>query len=143
MKEKKKIKSKLQNKNILLVLGIIYTMITILAVVSYTSRMNSISTTPVTFGSVLGAIWWQLLMIVLFVVTYVLYNKKILFGVLLEIIMGLAMLIYIVVSVVVVGPNLLAILIELIYPLILVFHGLTQLKTLNNKKKTKTRRSTI
>lgn len=143
MKEKKKIKSKLQNKNILLVLGIIYTMITILAVVSYTSRMNSISTTPVTFGSVLGAIWWQLLMIVLFVVTYILYNKKILFGVLLEIIMGLAMLIYIVVSVVVVGPNLLAILIELIYPLILVFHGLTQLKTLNNKKKTKTRRSTI
>jgi len=143
VKEKKKIKSKLQNKNILLVLGIIYTMITILAVVSYTSRMNSISTTPVTFGSVLGAIWWQLLMIVLFVVTYVLYNKKILFGVLLEIIMGLAMLIYIVVSVVVVGPNLLAILIELIYPLILVFHGLTQLKTLNNKKKTKTRRSTI
>lgn len=143
MKEKKKIKSKLQNKNILLVLGIVYTMITILAVMSYTSRMNSISTTPVTFGSVLGAIWWQLLMIVLFVVTYVLYNKKILFGVLLEIIMGLAMLIYIVVSVVVVGPNLLAILIELIYPLILVFHGLTQLKTLNNKKKTKTRRSTI
>ena len=45
-------KTKFEEKNVLLILGIIYALITILAVVSYVSKMNNISTTPVTVGSV-------------------------------------------------------------------------------------------
>ena len=130
-------KHKFENKNILLVLGIIYTLISILAITSYISKMNTISTTPVTFGSVLGATWWQLLMIILFVVTYVLYNKKMFLGVLLEIMMGLAMLVYIVISVVSMGINILALVIELIYPLVLILHGITALKKTNRKNSVK------
>lgn len=132
-------KTKLKEKNILLVLGVIYTLVTILAVISYVSDMNNISTTPVTFSSVLSAIWWQLLMIALFIVTYFVYNKNRILGSLLEIIMGMSMLVFIVVSVVTMGANLLAILIELIYPLILIIHGL--LVFVHVKKKSKKKRA--
>ena len=131
MKERNKKKTQLKDKNFLLVLGIIYTLITILAVISYVSKMNSISTTVVTFSTVLGAIWWQLLMIILFAVAFVLYNSKKVLGILLEIIMGMAMLVYIVITVATMGINFLALFIELIYPLILVIHGLIQLKKVN------------
>ena len=134
-----KAKTKLKEKNILLVLGVIYTLVTILAVISYVSDMNNISTTPVTLSSVLGAIWWQILMIVLFVVTYFVYNKNRILGSLLEMVMGMAMLVFIVVSVATMGVNILAILIELIYPLILTLHGL--LVFVHVKKKGKKKRA--
>ena len=132
---------KVQSKNVILILGIIYTLITVLAVVSYISKTNSMSTTPVTIGNVMGAVAWQLIMIFLFVVTYLLYTKKTIVGVLLEIVMGMAMLVYIVISVATMGIDLLALIIELIYPLILVFHGLIQFKKINKKQRTK--KSTI
>lgn len=116
------------SKNILLVLGLIYFLITILALVSYVSKMNSISTTDVTFMSVLSSIWWQILMIILFAVTYVMYNKKEFMGALLELVMGLSMLANIVVSVILMGANISAILIELIYPFVLVCHSLLVIK---------------
>lgn len=124
---KKEKGNKLKSKYVLL-LGIIYTLISILAVISYVSKMNSISTTPVTLMSVLGAVWWQILMIILFAITYVLYNKKTILGTLLEVIMGLAMFVYIIISVATMGINILALVIELIYPLVLVFHGLLEFK---------------
>lgn len=128
-----KSKSKLMPKSILLILGLIYTLMTILATISYTSSMNNISSTPVTFSSVLGAIWWQILMIVLFALAYVLYDKKNKLGPLVEIIMGIAMLVYIVISIATMGAKFYAILIELVYPLILVFHGLNVFKKQNKK----------
>lgn len=127
-KEKNKEKRVNSSKNILLILGVIYFLITILAVVSYVSKMNSISTTEVTFMSVLSSIWWQILMIILFVVTYVIYNKNEFLGVLLELVIGLSMLANILVSVILMGANLIAILIELIYPFILVSHSLLVIK---------------
>ena len=130
-------KTKFEEKNVLLILGIIYALITILAVVSYVSKMNNISTTPVTVGSVFAAVWWQLLMIVLFAATYILYTKRTNLGILLEIIMGISMLIYILISVWSMGFNFFALIIELIYPLILVNHGLIQLKKTNKKVKEK------
>lgn len=139
MKEKKK--AKLQSKSVLLILGVIYTLISILAVITYVSKMNTVSTTPVTIGSVLGAVWWQILMIILFAVTYIVYNKKDILGILLEIVMGMAMLVYIVISVATMGIDVFAIIVELIYPLILVTHGLICLKKLN--KKTRRKKSTI
>ena len=134
---KKNIKQTKNNKkaNIILILGVVYTLITILAIISYVSDMNTISTTNIGFMGVIKAIWWQLLMIALFAITYMLYNKKELLGVLLEIIMGLSMLVYIVISVAMMGANLLAILIELIYPLLLIGHGLLVLINLNKTKK--------
>ena len=140
-KSNKKNKRRLYSRNILLILGIIYTLITILALVSYVSKINSMSTTPITIGSVIEDISWQLIMIALFAITYIVYAKKPVLGVLLEIIMGMAMLVYIVISVAIMGINFLALLIELIYPLILISHGLIEFKKLNKKKKTK--RSTI
>lgn len=139
MKQKKinKKKTKLKNKSIILILGIVYTLITILAVISYVSKMNTISTTPVTIGSVIGSIWWQLLMIVLFAVTYVLYTKKTVLGILTEIIMGIAMLVYIVITVATMGINFLALVIELIYPLILIIHGLMELNKSKKQSKIK------
>lgn len=127
-KEKNKEKRVKSSKNILLILGVIYFLITILAVVSYVSKMNSISTTEVTFMSVLSSIWWQILMIILFAVTYVIYNKNEFLGVLLELVIGLSMLANILVSVILMGANLIAILIELIYPFILVSHSLLVIK---------------
>ncbi len=140
-KSNTKNKRRLYSRNILLILGIIYTLITILALVSYVSKINSMSTTPITIGSVIEDISWQLIMIALFAITYIVYAKKPVLGVLLEIIMGMAMLVYIVISVAIMGINFLALLIELIYPLILISHGLIEFKKLNKKKKTK--RSTI
>lgn len=140
-KSNTKNKRRLYSRNILLILGIIYTLITILALVSYVSKINSMSTTAITIGSVIEDISWQLIMIVLFAITYIVYAKKPVLGVLLEIIMGMAMLVYIVISVAIMGINFLALLIELIYPLILISHGLVEFKKLNKKKKTK--RSTI
>ena len=144
-KTESKDKNKLKAQNIILVLGVIYTLITILAVVSYVSKMNSISTTAVTLSTVVGAVWWQVLMIVLFGTCYILYKKKVLFGILLEIIMAMSMLVYIVISVATMGIDLLALLVELIYPLILACHGLLGLKSLNSKtrKKRKIIKSTI
>lgn len=127
-KEKNKEKRVNSSKNILLILGVIYFLITILAVLSYVSKMNSISTTEVTFMSVLSSIWWQILMIILFAVTYVIYNKNEFLGVLLELVIGLSMLANILVSVILMGANLIAILIELIYPFILVSHSLLVIK---------------
>jgi len=137
----KKNKSKLKSRNILLILGLAYTLITILAVISYVSKTNSMSTTAVTFGNVLSAVWWQILMIVLFAIAYVLYSKKPIFGMLLEMMIGIAMLVYIVISVAMMGIDFLALVIELVYPLILVLHGLTEFKKLSKKKNTK--KSTI
>lgn len=136
-KEKSKKTNNLKSKNILLILGIVYTLISILAVISYVSRMNTISSTPVTVASVFGAAWWQLLMIVLFAVTYILYTKKPVLGTLLEIIMGIAMLVYIIISVAMMGIDIFALIIELIYPLVLTFHGLMEFKKISKKSKTK------
>ena len=119
---------KLQPKNIVLILGTIYTMMTILAVISYVSSMEKISSTPVTFGSVIGAVLWQLVMIVLFVVDYFAYSKKKVLGSVIEVIMGIAMLVYMIISIALIGANLFAIIVELIYPLILVLHGLNTFK---------------
>ena len=127
-------KVKLKGNKVLLILGLIYTLISILAISSYISRINSISNTPVTFLSVIGDVWWQLLMIALFVVTYFLYSKKPVLGALLEMVMGMAMLVYIIISIAMMGPDLFAIIIELIYPLVLVFHGLKEFKKINKKK---------
>lgn len=121
------------SKNILLILGVIYFLITILAVVSYVSKMNSISTTAVTFMSVLSSIWWQILMIILFVITYIMYSKKEFMGALLELVMGLSMLANIVVSVILMGANILAILIELIYPFVLACHSLLVIKKIRSR----------
>ncbi len=139
MENKRNLKkaNKLKSKNVLLILGVIYTLISIMAVASYVSRMNAISTTPVTFGSVLSSVWWQLLMIVLFALSYILYVKKISLGALLETIMGMAMLVYIIISICIMGINLMALIIELIYPLILVFHGLIELKRITRNQKIK------
>ena len=131
LKQKTKNRGKQNRCSIILILGLIYALITILAITSYVSNMNSISTTSVTVGTVLGAVWWQILMIILFAVCYILYNRKILFGILLEIIMAMSMLVYIVVSVATMGINFFALIIELIYPLILTFHGLSELKRFN------------
>lgn len=130
---KKNIKLIKSSKNILLVLGLIYFLITILALVSYVSKMNNISTTDVTFMSVLSSIWWQILMIILFAVTYVMYNKKEFMGALLELVMGLSMLANIVVSVILMGANVFAILIELIYPFVLVCHSLLVIKKIKSR----------
>ena len=135
MKNKKQIIKKLEAKNVLLILGVIYTLITILAVVSYISYMKKISTTPVTFSSVLGSILWQIIMITLFASDYIIYSKKKTLGALIETIMGIAMLVYMVVSIALIGANFFAILIELIYPLILVFHGLITFKKYVKKNK--------
>lgn len=144
-RERKNNINKLKSYNIILVLGLVYTLITILAVISYVSKMNSISTTAVTFGIVIGAVWWQILMIILFAICYILYKNKKMFGILLEIIMAMSMLVYIVISVATMGINFLALIIELIYPLILAFHGLAELRKLNKKvkKNRKNRMSTI
>lgn len=133
--------NKLTNKNILLILGVVYALVTILAVISYVSRMNTISSTPVTIASVLGSVWWQIIMIVLFAVGYVLYSKKPALGALIEMIMGMAMLVYIVISVAMMGIDLFALIIELIYPLILIFHGLIEF--IKFKSKSNVKRSTI
>ena len=132
MKEKKK--AKFQSKNVLLILGIIYTLITILAIISYLSQMSSISSTPITFWGVLGTIWFQIVIIILFGISYLLYTKKPIIGMLLEVIMGLAMLVYIIISVALMGIDIFALIIELVYPLILVFHGLKEFKKLNKKQ---------
>lgn len=126
---------KLKSKNVVLVLGLIYTLISILAVISYVSRINTISTTPVTVVSVLGSIWWQILMVVLFGVVYVLYSKKPTLGTLLEMIMGIAMIVYIMISVVMIGIDIFALLIELMYPLILIFHGFIEYKKVTKNLK--------
>lgn len=136
-------KNRLKPQNIILVLGLVYTLITILAVTSYVSRMKEISTTVVTFGTVMGAVWWQILMIVLFMICYILYNRRKLLGILLEIIMSMSMLVYIVISVATMGINFIALLIELIYPLVLALHGLNELKKLNKQAKKKNITSTI
>lgn len=138
MDKVKKIKNKKlvqSSKNILLILGIIYLLITILATVSYVSRMNNISTTKVTFLNVIGSMWWQIIMIILFATTYIAYGKKEFFGALLELIMGLSMLTNIIVSVIIIGANLFAIIIELIYPLILISHSLAVIKKIKIKIK--------
>ena len=134
IKRKKTVKTNFQGKNIVLVLGVIYTLISILAIVSYVSKMNSVSNTDVTVASVLNSVWWQILMIVLFATAYVLYTKKQVWGALLEIIMGLAMLVYIVITVAMMGIDIVALIIELVYPLILVFHGLCEFRKTNKKK---------
>ena len=130
-----KIKNKINNKSVVLILGLVYTLITLLAVISYVSRMNTISSTPLTFAAMLSDIWWQILMIILFAVTYVLYIKKTIWGTLLEIIMGMAMLVYMVIGIAIVGINVFALIIELVYPLILVFHGLLEFKKITKIKK--------
>jgi len=145
MKSKSQKNEQIKSKNILLILGIIYTLLTILAVTSYVSNINNISTTPVTFISILGSMWWQLLMIIMFAVVYVLYNKKTFLGVLLEIALGVSMLINVIISVAVMGLDLLALTIELIYPVVLITHGLLEFMKLKQiKKKNKRKRmSTI
>ena len=133
-----KTKNKLKSRNVLLVLGLIYTLITILATTSYVSTMKNISTTPVTFGTIINAMWWQILMIILFIGTYIIYMKNEKLGALSEIIMAISMLGYIIVSIISVGANLLAITIELIYPIILIAHCLVTFKTVNKKLKKST-----
>lgn len=145
MKIKSQKNEQLKSKNILLILGIIYTLLTILAVTSYVSNTNNISTTPVTFISVIGSIWWQLLMIIMFVVTYILYTKKPFLGMLVEIALGVSMLINVIISVAVMGLDLLALTIELIYPVVLITHGFLEFMKLRqkNKKNRRKRVSTI
>ena len=140
-KKKGNEKYKLSNKNILLVLGLVYTLITIIAIVSYVSRMQTISTTPVTISTIFSDVWWQLLMIILFAVTYVLYTKKTVLASLVEMIMGMAMLIYMVISIALIGINIFALIVELIYPLILIFQGLIEFK--RSSQNLKRKKSTI
>lgn len=135
-KKKKKSTNKYKGNNVLLVLGIVYTLVTILAIFSYVSRMNTVSTTPVTFASVLSSIWWQLLMIILFAITYVLYSKKQILATLLEIIMGMAMLVYILISALIMGIDIIALMLQLICPFILIFHGLNEFKKVAKNQRT-------
>ena len=124
---------KLTHRSVLLILGVVYFLITILAVISYISSLENISNTPVTISSIISSIWWQLLMVFLFAVSFFLYGKNEKLGILVEIIMGFGMLAYIVVSIATLGANILAIMIELIYPALLVTHGIIAYKSLLEK----------
>ena len=130
-------KKNVNQKNVLLIIAVIYTLISILAITSYLSSIARVSTTTYSIGGLLSAMWWQLLMIILLSVAYILYLKKGKLGAFLEIIIGLAMFINVIVSIVLQGANLLAIVLELIFPFALMLHGFYVIKGIKKDKATK------
>lgn len=85
-------------KLFILVIGIIYTTLTVLACISAVNDITNMSTTSANIGTVLSLVWFQICVIVFLAFTYYLYAKKGSKGIIFEIIVALALILNVIVN---------------------------------------------
>ena len=147
-------KKVLKAKNAFIILALVYTLITILAVISLISEQSTIQTVTgiKRLGAIFKEIWWPLLIICIFVITYMLYNnkqiKKIKLAGFLEFVTGVSMLINTVINMISIGNFEFTIIFSFIFPTLLMLFSVPIINmkiadnentenTLNRKKERK------
>ena len=121
--------------NFTLVFGILYIMLIILSIIGRVSTLEYTSTTEVTFAVVLKEFVVPFITAALFIVTSIMYKKKPVYGVALELGIGFSMVANVFVSVFTVGFDIIALLLTLIIPVIVIVHSILTLKKLKQTEK--------
>ena len=120
LKKEKRVKQNKNNaKNVILILEVIYLLQTILATIASINNDNI---------SFIQMMWWPFLVNVLLIINYVLYVKKIKYSMLFEIFIAILMLMKVMIAIITKSPDILSLLLMLVYPIVLVIHALSVLK---------------
>lgn len=121
-----------------LIIGMIYIIISVLAVFSsFNVNTNTDINNKANFVNIAKLAWLPFVFIILFIVNYILYNKKdekkIKKGAMLGILIGSMIIINTVQNTIISGFNLLVCLISVILPMILIIQGIGIIKYKQNK----------
>ena len=109
--------------NTVIVFTLIYILMVVISVIERVTTLKDLSTTDITFIAVLKEFWFPFAMIALLIVTIFSYIKREIYGVAMELAVAFSMLANVIISVVVVGFDIGALIGTLILPFILVIHS--------------------
>ena len=134
---KKKLDFKVLRKpeNFVLIFTLLYIMLLIVGIIERVSVLEHTSTTGVGLLVILKEFGYSFVITILLMISYMLYLKNKMYGVVLEAAVAFSMLIDIVISVAVVGFDFIALIAALVLPMILMIHAVLTISKM--KKKTK------
>ena len=117
----------------MLVISIIYLCLTILAIISeFSVNTNDSKVGQFSFGALVSIAWWPVLILLLMVISFILYNKKQKYGAIVEVAIGVILLTNTIRNIVSYGTTVFAVLITLLLPIFFILQGAS---ILINKKK--------
>ncbi|MBR5227266.1 MAG: hypothetical protein IKV94_01330 [Clostridia bacterium] len=119
--DEKKIISKA--KSFTIILGLIYLIITILATVSAFGDISNNSSTEAGIGTIFSLIWFQLVIVVAFLVVFLVYNIKGRLGILFELILGIALFLNVVINMLLASNFTAIALLNFVIPLVVLVHS--------------------
>lgn len=110
-------------KVFILTIGLIYTVLTILACISAANDIKNTSTTEISIGTIFSLIWFQLCVIAFMVVTHYMYCKKGSKGVIFEFIIALALILNVVVNMIISNATSSLVLLNFVIPIVMLIHS--------------------
>ena len=113
--------------NTVMLFAIIYTLMVIISMIERISILKNISTTNISFVVVTKEFCFPIVVIILLFITSIVYRKKLIYGVAIEMAVGSSMILNIITSVILVGFELGALIGTLIIPLIILAHAIIML----------------
>ncbi len=121
--------------NFTLFFAVIYIMLIILSIIGRISTLEYTSTTEVTFGTLISEFAMSFIVAALLGVTTIVYYKNKVYGAALELGVGMSMVADVIISVIMVGFDITALLLTLVIPCILIIHSIYTLKGVKKEKK--------
>lgn len=111
-------------KKVVAIFATIYTIITILATISVCGDIKNNSTTELGLFNILSLVWFQIVVILFFLITMYIYNKKGNVGVIFELILGVALLVNVIVNILISEFVGALVLLNFVFPVLILLHAL-------------------
>lgn len=111
-------------KLFILIIGIIYATLTVLACISAINDITNVSTTSANFGTVLSLVWFQICIIAFLGFTYYMYSKKRNVAVIFEIIIAIALILNVIANIIIVKAANSLVFLNFIIPAALLLHSI-------------------
>ena len=110
-------------KKFILIIGLIYAVLTVLACISAVNDIKNSSTTDVGIGTVFSLIWFQLCVVIFMVATYCIYCRKGSKGVIFEFIIALALILNVVINMVISKATSTLVFLNFVIPVAMLIHS--------------------
>lgn len=110
-------------KMFILIIGVIYLTLTVLACISAVNDIANSSTTTISFEIVMSLVWFQICVVAFLAFTYYLYNKKSYKGIIFEIIIATALILNVVVNMMISNIANSLVLLNFVIPVALLIHS--------------------
>lgn len=110
-------------KMFVLIIGIIYLTLTVLACISAVNDIENMSTTSVGIGTVLSLIWFHICILAFLAFTYYMYSKKRNIAVVFEIIIATALVLNVIVNIIIADAVSSLVFLNFVIPMALLIHS--------------------